>query len=609
MGNSNNKYSVANKEAYLASHKRKVKVARKEVPRSALDLKENIKACIKDNKMPVVQADDKEDGWREFQELVDFEVFLLDCRLLNDDTKKKKKLEEVSKSRLTELDKKEMEEVMRRIQERMGHSPKLEIEEFENWAGTYNADVISCSPTSKEEIQKVIEAAKEEGVKLRCAGSQHSWSPVFSDDRQLLLKLGKVRSDYGHGAKIRISNRSRNEVDVMVGVTVGEFRDFQVKNKLHLPANVILDAVTMIGVISAGCHGVGRSARSVSDYVVRMRVFDAGGELRTYSADNQALFRAVIASFGCFGVVYDITLKMEPEVLVKTETLYYNLGEVFCYADKLKALVEDNWSTHIFWFPYNSISLGDYNPKNDELWIRLTNKAPPCVDLEDWDFYTWRDTKDYISQSSLSAISPLLGEEQRLVPYFNWVSFQTLKYILYPSGEIYQELPHSVHFRKHVDSTPVDSMEFIFDYDEDYERLLQVLHVVVKRVDLYDEKDQFPLLALEMRFMAYSDAYLGSGVLANPATGGSGHVICIEILSSPGAKDWLRFSRDVGQEWMALGGVPHLAKHWDHLPGIYEHIQEKMSGSLKSFKTQLKKSGADPEGMFLNETLKKLLDL
>ena len=54
-----------------------------------------------------------------------------------------------------------------------------------------------------------------------------------------------------------------------------------------------------------------------------------------------------------------------------------------------------------------------------------------------------------------------------------------------------------------MDSTPVDSVEFIFDYDEDYERLLQVLHVVVKRVDLYDEKDQFPLLALEMRFMAY----------------------------------------------------------------------------------------------------------
>lgn len=144
---------------------------------------------------------------------------------------------------------------------------------------------------------------------------------------------------------------------------------------------------------------------------------------------------------------YSIILKMEPEIVVKTETLYYNLGEVFCYADKLKSLVENNWSTHIFWFPYNSLSVGDYNPKNDKLWVRLTNKAPPNVDPEDWDFYTWRDTKDYISQSSLSAISPLMGELQSLVPYFNWVAFQSLKYVLYPSGEIHQEHAHSVHFR------------------------------------------------------------------------------------------------------------------------------------------------------------------
>ena len=70
-------------------------------------------------------------------------------------------------------------------------------------------------------------------------------------------------------------------------------------------------------------------------------------------------------------------------------------------------------------------------------------------------------------------------------------------------GGFYENIFNISLIRKHVDSTPVDSVEFIFDYDEDYERLLQVLHVVVKRVDLYDEKDQFPLLALEMRFMAY----------------------------------------------------------------------------------------------------------
>lgn len=53
----------------------------------------------------------------------------------------------------------------------------------------------------------------------------------------------------------------------------------------------------------------------------------------------------------------------------------------------------------------------------------------------------------------------------------------------------------------------MDSVEFIFDYDDDFDRLLQIIHVVVKRVDHYEEKDEYPLLALEMRFMAYRLAH------------------------------------------------------------------------------------------------------
>ncbi|XP_061185513.1 uncharacterized protein LOC133193568 [Saccostrea echinata] len=601
------KYSVSSKEAYLASHKRKVKVSKKEVPKTSKDLKENIKACIKDDKMPVVQADDREQTWQTFQELLDFDVFLLDCRILNDDMKKK--IRETPKANLSDSERKEMEELLKSMQDKIGHNPKLEIERFENWAETIISNVISCWPTSKEEIQTVIAASKEEGLKIRCAGSRHSWAPVFSDERQMLLNLGKLRSDYGHGVKIRIANRSRNEVDVMAGVTTGELKDFQLKNKLHLPASVIIDAVTVVGIVSAGCHGVGRYSKSISDYVVKMRVFDSKGELRTYSNENQAMFRAVMAGFGCFGVVYDITLKMEPEFLVKTENVYYNLGEVFCYARCLQSIVENNWSTNILWFPYNSLSCGDYNPKNDELWVRVTNKAPPDVDTEDWDYYTWRDTKDYVTQGSLAAMLPLLVEDPSIVPYFSWTGFKLLKYVMYPSGEIYQEHPHSVHFRKHIDMAPVYDMEFIFDYDDDYEKLLQIIHVVVKRVDHYEEKEEYPLTALEIRFISYSDAYLGSGVLANPATGGSGHVMCIEILGCPGCRGWDTFSTEVGKEWMDLGGVPHLAKQWNHLPGIYEHIQEKMSGPITSFKTQLKKSGADPDGMFLNENFKMLLGI
>lgn len=67
-----------------------------------------------------------------------------------------------------------------------------------------------------------------------------------------------------------------------------------------------------------------------------------------------------------------------------------------------------------------------------------------------------------------------------------------------------------VFVRKHIDTTPVDSVEFIFDYDDNFDRLLQIIHVVVKRVDYYEEKEEYPLLALEMRFMAYRFAHARS---------------------------------------------------------------------------------------------------
>lgn len=72
----------------------------------------------------------------------------------------------------------------------------------------------------------------------------------------------------------------------------------------------------------------------------------------------------------------------------------------------------------------------------------------------------------------------------------------------------------------------------------------------------------------------FSDAYLGTGNIAHPRYGGSGHVVCIEVLSLKGTKTWEEFSRAVGKEWMELGGVPHLAKQYDHLPDIFKYIRQ-----------------------------------
>ena len=60
---------------------------------------------------------------------------------------------------------------------------------------------------------------------------------------------------------------------------------------------------------------------------------------------------------GLFGVMTDITFKVEPMVIVKTENDFsLTVGDLFYNPDRLKKLHDDNWCVEIFWFPFNSLS-------------------------------------------------------------------------------------------------------------------------------------------------------------------------------------------------------------------------------------------------------------
>nr|XP_034307480.1 uncharacterized protein LOC105321767 isoform X1 [Crassostrea gigas] len=499
--------------------------------------------------------------------------------------------------------------IIKQLQNRVGSKPEFFAEHFQNWAENQTSSVISCSPKTKEEMSKVIKAAAAEKVVIRCAGARHSWAPVFADTRQICVNTKHMKSDYPNKSNIR-ADLDKRTVDVMTGVTTGDLKTFQLKQKLSLNANVILDLVQVVSVAQTGCHGVGKDVHCVSDNLVKMRVFDANGELRTYSADGDGgdveLFRAVSAGFGCFGVVYDVTIQMDPEVIVKTGTSYPSMHDVFYSKDKLQEIIENNWAVEIFWFPFNSLP---FDLSNDELWVRTFNKVRTQETekvVSHW-FYKIKNAYDFISQETLRTVSPFIRAGDWCAPFIQWVSFHTLKHILYPRGEIYEELPNAIHFRNHLDDAKVYDMEFVFDYEGDYSRLKKIIQVVVKQVKQFGAKKQYPLnVSLEMRFMTYSDAYLGTGSIANPRYGGSGHVVCIEILSLKGTEYWEEFSAAVGKEWMALEGVPHLAKQYDHLPGIFDDIRHKMAPQIKAFKDNLGKSGVD-SSLYMNTGMRKLL--
>lgn len=60
-------------------------------------------------------------------------------------------------------------------------------------------------------------------------------------------------------------------------------------------------------------------------------------------------------------------------------------------------------------------------------------------------------------------------------------------------------------------------------------------------------------------------------------------MLYIEVLSVVDTKGWEKFCIDVGTEWMALDGIPHLAKQWDFLPGVEDHIYKVRNSPFVSY--------------------------
>lgn len=50
----------------------------------------------------------------------------------------------------------------------------------------------------------MIRAAKKLQLRIRCVGSSHSWSPLFSDEGHICMYMGGLQPDNGH-PKIKLN--------------------------------------------------------------------------------------------------------------------------------------------------------------------------------------------------------------------------------------------------------------------------------------------------------------------------------------------------------------------------------------------------------------------
>lgn len=227
--------------------------------------------------------------------------------------------------------------------------------EFENWGeNVKNTPQYTFVPSTVLGLQNLVKFTKEKGLRVRCAGYRHSWSPIFSADNQILVSLldldevntipdslaigpdavpnGNELMSIDILEKPSFLPSGKNAVRVGAAVTNEAFRRWaNHHNVTALPMDVILvesvsrrkvsrrllkanaevshSRVTVGGVNAPICHGAGRSHKTISDQVVAIEYVDANGVLQTVVDRTQ--LKAAAGCFGLLGIVTHITFELE----------------------------------------------------------------------------------------------------------------------------------------------------------------------------------------------------------------------------------------------------------------------------------------------------------
>ncbi len=179
---------------------------------------------------------------------------------------------------------------------------------WENWGRTARCQPeYSFYPQRVDDLNEIVNFARERGLQIRVAASGHSWSGLVPTAGILIYvhQLNNVTLDLSDDAQPRIVIES--------GATVKQVNDVLEEHGFALPLNVVLESVRFGGLIATGSHGSGWNNPTLSDLVHAVEIVTASGQLRRFEAglDSDEVMNAVRLNLGMFGIMYRITMNVQ----------------------------------------------------------------------------------------------------------------------------------------------------------------------------------------------------------------------------------------------------------------------------------------------------------
>lgn len=450
---------------------------------------------------------------------------------------------------------------------------------WRNWGRTAECHPqVAFLPETLADLIEIVAEARVSKRRVRVAATGHSWPALATTDDLLVIthRLDKVT--------VNLHDKQRPLLIAEAGATNQQINDVLEQHGLTLPFNVVLESVRIGGLVATGSHGSGWDTPTLSDLVEAIEIVNAAGELVCYSAGAHGpeVMNAVRLSLGLFGIIYRVHLRAEPNYRVQQCDTRVPLDAM---RSQIAELVPCHEAVDLYYWPYQkdvTIRAWDRTDAPRTAATRKTVRrrfghAAFAVfhGWEQWIMRTWPATTPAIAAFNY-----------QWFPHYNRVT----------------DVVEAIHWRNAIEMLRVSCIEFAFKIDPDFETFQQAWQDALEVIDAFAARGRYPFnMTLNARFVNTSDCLLAP-------SSGPGHTCYIEILSSTPTPCWQEFASAIAVRWMRLPGArPHWAKEWEFIPGIEAFIGQAYGDQLRQFLEVHDAVGADPERMFSNDLLDRVI--
>ena len=213
--------------------------------------------------------------------------------------------------------------------------------EWRNWAG----DQVSrpahvLAPATADEVAAAVRDAARDGLRVRMAGSVHSFTGAALTDGLLL------RPDRLTGV-VAITGDS---VTVRAGTRLHTLSGLLAAHGLALENLGDVDVQTVAGAISTGTHGTGLAYGGLATQVTGLKLVLADGSVVQADAGaDPDLLAAAAIGLGGYGVITAVTLRCVPAFALRAEETAEKLGDLLGRWDTLPAEADH---VEFYWWPH-----------------------------------------------------------------------------------------------------------------------------------------------------------------------------------------------------------------------------------------------------------------